>query len=366
MHGVERAVGLFVFLAFLLLAGGFGYYLYFTAVRKGWFLPKAKCHTFLSNAEGFKVGDPVKMFGFPIGEITEVKAMEPFSAVGNVYVQFVVQGENIGYIWNDSKVRVFSADFLGKRSFELVPGGTSGTTNLHASFKQDKQGRVLQVWTQNHWYSPDGQGKYIDYPHDSKGYTLFPEESPALGERLDQVASKVETGLPGLFALTNDARLAVQRLTELTRKLEATADAAQPTLSHLESITSRLRDPEGSLGRWLIPSNVQAEVHRALTNANEVLAQAEKTMASADSELRTLSASLLLSLDQLSGLTSNLHVQVRSNTNLLSDIASAVRNADEFVQGMRKHWLLRSAFKGSTNAPPENPARRRPAPPRQP
>ena len=35
-------------------------------------------------------------------------------------------------------------------------------------------------------------------------------------------------------------------------------------------------------------------------------------------------------------------------------------NADDLVQGLKRHWLLRSAFKGKTNAPtvkPVNPPR---------
>ena len=38
---MERAVGWFVFLATALLLFGFGYYIYHTAERKGWFTPKA-------------------------------------------------------------------------------------------------------------------------------------------------------------------------------------------------------------------------------------------------------------------------------------------------------------------------------------
>ena len=38
---MERTVGWFVFLATALLLFGFGYYIYHTAERKGWFLIKA-------------------------------------------------------------------------------------------------------------------------------------------------------------------------------------------------------------------------------------------------------------------------------------------------------------------------------------
>jgi hypothetical protein len=56
-------------------------------------------------------------------------------------------------------------------------------------------------------------------------------------------------------------------------------------------------------------------------------------------------------------MTSNLNSQVQANTNLLSAISDTVVHADQFVQGLKHHWLLRSAFKTkATNAPPATPA----------
>jgi hypothetical protein len=56
----------------------------------------------------------------------------------------------------------------------------------------------------------------------------------------------------------------------------------------------------------------------------------------------------------LADITSNLNVQVRADSNLLSGISRTVTDADEFVQGLKRHWFLRSAFKTkATNAPPE-------------
>ena len=47
------------------------------------------------------------------------------------------------------------------------------------------------------------------------------------------------------------------------------------------------------------------------------------------------------------------------NTNILGEISRAIVNADSFVQGLKRHWLLRSAFRTKdTNAPPAAPQRR--------
>jgi hypothetical protein len=44
-------------------------------------------------------------------------------------------------------------------------------------------------------------------------------------------------------------------------------------------------------------------------------------------------------------LTANFNSQVQANTNILSEISSLVVSANEFMQSLSGHWLLRSAFK---------------------
>jgi hypothetical protein len=76
----------------------------------------------------------------------------------------------------------------------------------------------------------------------------------------------------------------------------------------------------------------------------------------ADASLARLTGELARSLESLAGITSNLNNQVQANTNLLSAISDAVVHADQFVQGLKRHWLLRSAFKTKdTNAAPAAP-----------
>src|SRR5277367_387024 len=114
---MERAVGWFVFLATALLLFGFGYYIYHTAERKGWFKIKAPFFTYVQSSAGLNVGDPVVMMGFPVGRITLIKAMPPRDP-HNVRIEFVIQGQydSFRYIWTGgSFIKVNSADFLGKR-----------------------------------------------------------------------------------------------------------------------------------------------------------------------------------------------------------------------------------------------------------
>src|SRR5450432_3159879 len=95
---MERAVGWFVFLATALLLSGFGYYIYHTAERKGWFLIKAKFVTYVQSSSGLKVGDDVVMMGFPVGDITLIHAMPPGDQ-RNVRVEFEIRDTYFRYIW---------------------------------------------------------------------------------------------------------------------------------------------------------------------------------------------------------------------------------------------------------------------------
>ncbi len=112
LRRVERIVGFFVVVAVLVLVAGFTYYLYHMAQRKGWFIPKSPYFTFVNSAEGLKVGDPVALMGFEVGNITVITAQPP-GAEHRVYVGMEVRSPYYGYIWSDSKVRIAAAGLLG-------------------------------------------------------------------------------------------------------------------------------------------------------------------------------------------------------------------------------------------------------------
>jgi hypothetical protein len=60
-----------------------------------------------------------------------------------------------------------------------------------------------------------------------------------------------------------------------------------------------------------------------------------------------------MSLDNVAAITSNLNLQVQANSNILSSISQMVVHADQLMQGLQRHWFLRSAFRTKTNRPPE-------------
>lgn len=361
---MERAVGWFVVLATALLLFGFGYYIYNTAQRKGWFTPKFRYSTSLNNAAGLKEGNNVMLMGKPVGEITEIIPNAPNEFYG-MTVYFHVLKPHYGYIWDDSVVKV-SSDFLGNRFLEItkgtagVPTIDEGTNKVpRAMLKRDamKEARkkVVEELKQS---DPDlermdpykynylltakltevvNRNPALFYTDLTAVYWLDPDESPALNERLERVANQVEEALPNILGLTNQLAKVLSNSAVLTANLNEVAIAALPAVSNLALVTARLDQP-GALGEWLIPTNINQRL-------DSVLGEADSTLNSANTNLVVLAQSLNESLLNLASMTSNLNSQVQANTNILSQVSKAIIDADNLVQGLKRHWLLRSAFK---------------------
>jgi len=397
---MERAVGWFVFLATALLLFGFGYYIYHTAERKGWFVIKAPFHTYLQSASGLNVGDPVVMMGFPVGEITRIHVTEPGDP-HNVRLEFAVRDKYFRYIWaGGSYVKVNSADFLGKRQLEVTRGtnGPAICVTQPGFIKTIPELEQLVAAETNHWqlyqdvldensnlvfgaYTMLTQSnlesmaqlhlesnsvfaydntivrdrivaswhrrthRYENFKPGSEDAWLRAVETPPISDQLQAMASQVQSALPGILALTNKISAMLDNAADATSNLNSTLLAAQPLVTNFTALSGQLREP-GGLGVWALGTNGNDLIQGALTNLNLLLVDT-------DTNLNALSADIGLTLENVAGITSNLNAQVQANTNLLGGIAKTVKDTDDFVQGLKHHWLLKSAFKGkATNAPP--------------
>ncbi len=357
---VERAVGVFVLLATLLLLAGFAYYLYHTAESRGWLVRKVPYHIYVRNAGGLKQGDKVKLMGFEVGEITLVEPTDPsrewfVTNNYNVFVSFWIKSPYYGYIWRDSRAKVNVGDFLGNRFIEVTKGQTGKPT-----VKESSDGSVMIM-------SRKQEDAYLTLTNGSKGYWLAVEESSAVTEKLEQITKVAEVALPNILNLTNQISQTLTNASRAVSNLDSLISAARPTMVNLSNITQHLSNPQGSLGEWLLPTNLNqhldhtlVQAQGTLTNVNHTLSNVDLTLTSTrtavtntDANLSLLVSNLNLSLENIAGITSNLNAQVQVNTNILADISAAVVHADGLVQGLKRHWLLRSAFKEKkTNSPP--------------
>jgi ABC-type transporter Mla subunit MlaD len=398
LNRMERLVGWFVFLATALLLFGFGYYLYSRAQSKGWFLVKAKFFTYVNNASGLKVGDSIVLMGFQVGQITDISAMPPRDK-HNVRIGFEINQVNqngdpyYGYVWSQgSMVKVNSSDFLGGRSLEVTRGtngfgiysihpleslsladaqALSDPTNwflaenifdessnlvLHAYSRlvesnltqiaemkhepilafhsKEKRRRIEAVWNNQ-------SQRYDDYDP-TNAYELRVVETPPVSDQLQAMVSQVQAALPGILALTNRIDAVLDNAANITSNLNTTVVSAQPVVKNFGVISAQLREPGGPM-IWALGTNGNLQLETALTNANALLLHV-------NTNLDQLTLQIGMSLDNVADITSNLNAQVKANPNMLYGISKMVTDSDDFVQGLKRHWLLRSAFKKENKA----------------
>lgn len=387
---MERAVGWFVFLATALLLFGFGYYIYNTAQRKGWFVIKAPFFTYVKSSDGLNVKDPVYMMGFQVGEITRIHAMPPRDP-HNVRVEFEVKDPYFRYLWTGGSYATINSTLLGKRQLEITRA-TNGYalvvtqpvfvkpidelkqlvdaapdrwqlsqdvydehSNLvfHAyDMLTDSNLEVIAGMKIDSLYAYDNQeadkghvvaswdGRYHHYkifqPGDDSAW-LKTVETPAVGDQVQAMVARVQAALPGILALTNKLAVVLDNAANATSNLDAALAASRPMVTNFAFISSELREP-GSPLVWVMGAGGDAQFHSALTNVNTLLAHT-------DTNLDQLTLQIGAALINVANITSNLNVQVHNNSNLLWGISKTVMDSDDFIQGLKRHWLLRSAFK---------------------
>jgi ABC-type transporter Mla subunit MlaD len=397
---MERAVGWFVFLATALLLFGFGYYLYHTAERRGWFKIKAPFFTYVQSSAGLNVGEPVFMMGFPVGRITRIHAQPPGDR-HNVLIELEIVEPYFRYLWTGgSYLKVNPAGFLDRRQIE-VTRATNGYalvvtqpvfafTNLdelrqkvsadpgHWQLSQEiRDADSNVVYKAYEWltesnltvieqlqsanpgptYAYNNQekdrrhvvaswdGRYHHYkifqPEDDSGW-LRAVEQPPVSDQLQAMVTQLQGALPGILSLTNQLVSVLNNAANATSNLNATIVAAQPLVTNFAVISGELREP-GGLGLWVLGTNSNVQVQGALTNLNLLLAHT-------DTNLDALSTSIGVSLVNLANITSNLNAQVQSNPNLVFGISKTIGDADRFVQGLKQFWLLRGTFRRQAEA----------------
>jgi ABC-type transporter Mla subunit MlaD len=178
--------------------------------------------------------------------------------------------------------------------------------------------------------------------NETNAYELTVAESPAITDQLQAMVSQIQQALPNFLSLTNKLAAVLDNAANATSNLNATLVATRPMVTNFAVISGELREPGGAV-RWALGTNGNDQVQGSLTNLNLLLGHTDTNM-----------AALLINLADITG---NLNAQVQANSNMLSGIAKTVADADDFVQGMKHHWLLRSAFKNEnrTNSAAKKP-----------
>ena len=346
---VERLVGLFLIVTVLLMLAGLAYFIHNTAQARGWFVQKYRYYTYVADATGVKLGTPVTMMGFTVGEVTlvETMGMDDWYRVSgyNVFVGFNVRKPYDGYIWTDSRVKIGAGDFLGTRNLEITRGSTGAVTVQYVT------GQPPRMLSDEFLYKTHLTNRtYLPLDQVSKGYWLDASESQPLQQRLTDIANVIHRELPQVFAVTNQLVATLSNLTSVTAQLAATMPKLDTALDGMNGLVADLRpalQSPGGIGDLLMPTNLGKQLTLTLSNLDPGSGPIALTLSNLNGRMADVGVAL-----------SNVNLQLSQNTNLLADANQLTRNvgslADTIQTLLTRHWLFRSAFK--TNAPSNRPA----------
>jgi ABC-type transporter Mla subunit MlaD len=332
LRRVERIVTLFVVLAALLLAVGFGYYIYSTAMSKGWFIPKCDYYTLLMSAEGLKVGDPVVLMGFNVGEITKIETQPPNSWY-KIFIKFNVRRPYYGYIWSDSKLRV-NSNLLGGRKLEILPG-SSGLPTV----KPDTDAPVSVLVS-----NKTRCNQYLPVAEVTNGVYVAAQEDVAIADQANKLIAQINQALPGVVGMTNQVNATLANVVQITSNVNHVLLQTQPILTNVHVITANLRDPNGSLGQWLIPTNLNTRLDATLATVNTTLGSATSTIHNLNCQLTRTTTHVNDVLNNVTAITSNINQHLQSNDNLIGNVNDMLLETTDMLRGLKRHWLLKSAF----------------------
>ena len=382
LRKVEWMVVLFLGGTTLLMLASLGWFIFRTGEARGWWVDEVPYYTYVADATGIKVGTPVHMMGFKVGEVTKVDALPldqlrswPYLKTNQfrAFVGFKVRDKEPsrypGYISSDSRVKLggFPVEIAGGVVLEISVGSMSGTlttTNLEG-------GRIGVL---SHKFAYDElEGKkdspnrrYLPLSASENGYYLPLDQSETLLAQVQQVLAKVrgigtqvDAALPGLTAelyltLTNVHAITAQlrpnvgppgalgamvlptNLVARFGQAGGLGDLILPT-----NLVARFGQP-GGLGDLILPTHLNAQLTATLAAVPGTLSNLDQRTAS----LGALITNLVKGTAPLGNAITNLDLtmdDMRSNT--VPQATALLRTLDSFVEGMKRHWLFRGAFK---------------------
>ncbi|MBM3850489.1 MAG: MCE family protein [Verrucomicrobia bacterium] len=370
LRKVEWVVALFLLGAVALGLVGLGFFIKTTGDRRGWWVRQVPYYTYLRDGGSVKVGTPVKMLGFTIGEVVQIDTApdDPWHRDEgfNVFVRFLVRDPYHGYIFTDSLLKVagLPIDIAGGNFLEVTRSQGLGIATTAPATNAPGGGALGVLWDKYayHLGRPDATNfiRYDPVTKDDKGYFLRTEVT---GD------------------LVGELTLLVPRIREAFTRPGGLGDLLFPT-----NLSARFDRP-GGLGDIMIPTNLSSALTVTLTNLNAQIGGIGSLVSNVDASVPALVTNLNATLppllselgrsvpplvtqvnQQIRGvgpLVSNLDATLpgalgevrktlgamRSNT--LPAAEGVLTNTSDFVGGLKRHWLFRGAFK--TNTPPRRP-----------
>ena len=332
---VNEIVGLFVLVVLSAVIAG----IFLAGREQGWFLPEYDLSTVLpeGGTEGLQEGAEVSILGTRVGSVHRIAPRED----GSMTAVLRIRGD-----YFDQYVREDSAAVLKKKI-----AGIGGDT-----FVEIMRGKGAKKTVQD---------ATITTTKDT--------------ELLDKIMGQVDEVKGEVLATLREVQGTLKEFTGVAQDFRAPDGHLQQILGNLNRIARELTEGEGAAGALLRDPAMANEVRGIVKNIRGILDEVEKSAARIPSIVESVDKTIL----KLPGIAEN----VDYTTSLLPDIARGVNatvgrlpgivdkvddqtddvflllnqarktlaETQKTLEGLQKHWLLRSAMEKSKDTAPPAP-----------
>ncbi len=205
----------------------------------GLFTPKIRLRCYFDNAEGLRVGAPVRLEGVDIGNVVAIRVVK--RELTPVEVVMKISTRYHDEIRKDSKAVLTTAGVLGETFVDI----SSKTAKLPPVQNND------ELPTENR---PDIQ----DMVRASQG-TL--QNVDVLVRRVDRIVSTIESGRGSIGKVINDPEL-YNRLND--------------TLAELQHVANQINSGKGSIGKLINDQEMYDKLNDSITKVNRMVDEIDK------------------------------------------------------------------------------------------
>lgn len=325
----DQIVGLFTIIAVVCLA----VLLIFMGINQRWFSKNYYFNTRFLSAQGLKIGMPINLKGFQIGQINSISLTED----NNVEVEFYVYEKYYEKVKPNSIIQhVISPIGIGS---DLVfhPGKYSGSPLEENSFIPSYNLKQAQDLIKE---------KVVDIPQGDNTVTRIVNQiDPLLAnvnmllESFDELSNTINTGLKGdlkgpvgdtidnVAAITDNIKIIIS---ETANRINILLDNAADISGNINTLTANISDPEGLVPKLMGGDGTAA----ALFSDNRELYN----------NLNAILENLDTMTNELNKFTSYLNESTPQITGVLEESRGALKEGKAVLQGLKNNPLLRGGI----------------------
>lgn len=289
-------LGIFIFIGTILLVLS----IFLIGNKEKLFVSTLEIKTYFNQIEGLKTGAPVRLSGYDIGSVSEIKLVD--GKTGNVEVKMRIETNLIHFIRLDSYASIETEGLVGKKIVSITPGS--------ADQEVVRDGGVLKS------RNPVNIAAIIEQTESTMAYLKN------LIKDLSEIISKTNQGEGTIGKLVNDEKLYYSAV-----QITQTADKS------LKEMTGRLTEISDIL------VDLGKNVKGIINNVDDATADVKNLISNIEKGEGIAGAILT---DKKLG--DSLKTMIANFTKTSDDMRSATSSLSENMEALKHNWLFKGYF----------------------